>query len=438
MTGSFDRLLARAHANDISVHSLEVSHRGELVYSAGAAGMGPHVPHRFYSVTKTIVAIAVLLLEHEGKLSTRDRVIDYFPEKRPVHPLIELTTIDDLLGMRTPHTGTTYEEAWPEWLESFFRTAPAHRPGTLHHYDSSASYLLAAIVERLENTSWEEALRTRLFAPLGIGEDMRMLLSPEGIANGGSGMIARPHDLLVIGEMLINGGMHHGVRVLPTEVVESLVEKRTDTAMLDWGVTNRSGYAAQVWLPPQGGWLMVGLGGQFVYGDPSRELVAVITSNSMGCNAGDQKLGVMLLDALEEPLGEAPESIAWPAPPHDPAHARTMSGTARVIASRGMRSHVTVDLAADRVSLDAGAFAFTVRVGEETPIEIEGVGHGIVTGGWCAPGIFDARIDVIGDGIARQRVRIVVTDDGMITVEAQGFAQYVPEGWTGQGTYQLS
>ncbi|WP_410720999.1 hypothetical protein, partial [Brevibacillus sp. SIMBA_076] len=71
-----------------------------------------------------------------------------------------------------------------------------------------------------------------------------------------------------------------------------------------------------------------------------------------------------------------------------------------------------MELSAERVALDAGEFAFTARGGEETPIEIDGVGRGVVTGGWCAPGIFDARIDVIGDDIARQRVRIVVTDDG--------------------------
>ena len=436
MSGSFDRLIAAAAAHDISIHSIEVSRGGSLVYSAGAAGMGPHVPHRFYSVSKTFTAIAVLSLAHEGKLDTRDRLMDHFPEKRPVHPLLELATIDDLLSMRTPYTGTTYTEASPEWLDSFFRTMPSHRPGTLFHYDTSASYVLAALVERIEGRSWEAVIRERVYAPLGLGDDMRMITSPEGIGHGGSGMIARPHDLLVIGEMLLGRGERDGVRVLPSEVVDELVRPRADTATLTWGSTNRFGYAAQTWLPPQGGWMMVGLGGQYVYADPARELVSVMTANAQGCNAGDQRLSTLLLEALDEPLGDAPESIAWPAPPHDPAHARSVFGSVRAVSGSGLRSRVSMELSAERVTLDAGEFAFTARVGEETPIEIDGVGRGVVTGGWCASGIFDARIDVIGDDIARQRVRIVVTDDGLVTLEAQGFGPGAPASWTGQGTYQ--
>src|SRR5690606_22508674 len=255
---------------------------------------------------------------------------------------------------------------------------------------------LAALVERIEGRSWEAAIRERVYAPLGLGDDMRMITSPEGIAHGGSGMVARPHDLLVIGEMLLGRGERDGVRVLPSEVVDELVRPRADTATLTWGSTNRFGYAAQTWLPPQGGWMMVGLGGQYVYADPARDLVAVMTANAQGCNAGDQRLSTLLLEALDEPLGDAPDSIARPAPPHDRAHARSVFGSVRAVSGSGVRSRVSMELSAERVALDAGEFAFTARVGEETPIEIDGVGRGVVTGGWCAPGIFDARIDVIG------------------------------------------
>lgn len=437
MTGSLERLVAQAAAHDISIHSIEVSQGGALVYSAGAAGMGPHVPHRHYSISKSFTAIAVLSLAHEGKLATSDRLLDHFPEKRPVHPLLELATIDDLLSMRTPYTGTTYTEQSPEWLESFFRTEPSHRPGTLFHYDTSASYVLAALVERIEGKAWEQVLRERVFAPLGLGEGMRMITSPEGIAHGGSGMVARPRDLLVIGEMLLGGGERDGVRVLPREVVDELVRRRANTEMMAWGSTHRFGYAAQTWLPGRGGWMMVGLGGQYVYGDPDRGLVAVMTANAQGCNAGDNRLSTLLLEALDEPLGDTPASIAWPAPPHDPSFAREVRGSVRAVSGSGLRSRIALELAPDRVTFDGVEIAFDVTAGEECPIEVPGVGRGIVTGGWSEPGIFDARIDVIGDDIARQRVRIVVTDDGLVTIEAQGHGPGAPGGWTGRGTYQL-
>lgn len=437
MTGSLDRLIAQAAAHDISIHSIEVSQGGTLVYSAGAAGMGPHTPHRQYSISKSFTAIAILSLAHEGKLATSDLLMDHFPEKRPVHPLLELATLDDLLSMRSPYTGTTYTEQAPEWLESFFRTEPSHRPGTLFHYDTSASYVLAALVERIEGKPWEHVLRERVFAPLGVGDDMRMITSPEGIAHGGSGMVARPHDLLVVGEMLLGGGERGGVRVLPREVVDELVRRRADTGTMSWGSTHRFGYAAQTWLPARGGWMMVGLGGQYVYGDPERGLVAVMSANAQGCNAGDNRLSSLLLEALDEPLGDAPASIPWPAPFHDASFAREVRGSVRAVSGSGLRSRIDLELAPGRVAIDATEFAFEATAGEEQPTDVPGVGRGIVTGGWSEPGIFDARVDVIGDDIARQRVRIVVTDDGLVTIGAEGLGPGAPAGWTGRGTYQL-
>lgn len=435
MTGSFERLIAAAHAHDIAIHSLEASIGAELVYSAGAAGVGPHVPHRMYSVSKSFTAIVVLSLAHEGELSLDDALMDHFPEKRPVDPLLEKATIADLLSMRTPYTGTTYVEKEGEWLESFFRTAPSHRPGTLFHYDTSASYTLAALIERIERRTWEESVRERIYAPLGLGEGMRMLTGPEGIGHGGSGMIARPRDILVIAEMLLGGGERRGTRVLPRRVVDELVAHRADTGMVNWGATNRFGYGAQTWLPPQGGWMMVGLGGQYVYGDPSRDLAVVMTADAQGCNAGDQRLSWMLLEALDEPFGDAPASIARPAPVHDAAFARDVAGTAFAVSGTGLPASIDVDLSADAVTLHAGAVRVTAHPGREESVEVPGVGPGVVTGGWCAPGVFDARLDVSGDDIARLRVRIVCTDDDLVTVQTQGFGPGAPDAWTGQGTF---
>lgn len=446
MTGSFARFIDAAHAHDISIHSIEASIGGELVYSAGAAGAGPHVPHRMYSVSKSFTALAVLSLAHEGRLRTSDLLMDHFPEMRPVDPLLEEATIAHLLSMRTPYARTTYVEAEGDWLESFFRALPSHRPGTLFHYDTSASYTLSALVERISGRSWEDVVRERVFAPLGLGDGMRMLRGPEGIGHGGSGLIARPRDLLVIAEMLNGAGERRGVRVLPPEVVDALTTRRADTAMLNWGSSLRAGYASQLWLPPGGGWMMFGLGGQIVYGDPNSRRAVVVTANAQACNAGDQRLATLLLDALEGgPFGDAPDAIAWPAPSHDPAHARSIRGTATLTAGENAPDRIEIAASEGSVDLRAGDLSFAARPGMETFVEVRGTGpfagewtaRGVVTGAWIAPGVFDVRIDASGDEIARRRVRVVISDDERVTVQSLAFGPGSPEHATWQGTFGL-
>lgn len=448
MTGAFSRFIDRAHAHDISIHSIEASVSGELVYSAGAAGTGPDVPHRMYSVSKTFTALAVLSLAAEGRLDTSDRLIDHFPEMAPVDPMLGEATIEHLLSMRTPYVRTTYVEAEGGWLESFFRAQPSHRPGTLFHYDTSASYTLSALVERVTGESWEGVVRERVFAPLRLGDGMRVLRGPEGIGHGGSGLIARPHDLLVIAEMLLGAGERNGERMLPSSVVSALTTRRADTAMLNWGSSLRAGYGSQIWLPPRGGWMMFGLGGQIVYGDPDRDLAVVVTANAQACNAGDQRLATLLLEALDDgPLGAAPDSIAWPAPPNHPGNARAIAGSGTLIAGENSPDGVEISAAAHAVELRAGDLSFAARPGDETFMDVQGNGpgpraenwtvRGAVTGGWVAPGVFDARIDASGDEILRRRVRIVITGDDRVTVQSLSFGPGAPASSTWQGTFAL-
>ena len=218
------RFVTQAHAADIAIHSLEVSVAGRTVAVAGLAPFGPDVSHRLYSVAKSFTGLATRPLAEEGRLELDDPIIAHFPEMAPVHPWLAATRIDDMLAMTGPHSRTTYDADGDGWLESYFRVVPTHRPGTLFTYDTSASYVLSALVERLTRERMLDYLRPRLLEPLGIGEGARFLNGPEGISHGGSGLFLAPGDLLKIAETLNARGMHSGSRVLPERVVDRLLE----------------------------------------------------------------------------------------------------------------------------------------------------------------------------------------------------------------------
>ncbi|WP_156762166.1 serine hydrolase domain-containing protein [Microbacterium karelineae] len=450
MTDPLAAFVARAAAHDIALHSLEVSVHGELVQSAGAAPLGPLTPHRMYSVAKSLTGLIVLALAHEGRLGLDDRIVDHFPEKRPVDPLTARATVADLLAMRGPHAATTYREEDGDWLDSWFRTPPTHRPGTLFTYDTSGSYVLSALVERIAGAPLEDVLRDRIFAPTG-GDGMRMRRGPDGVGHGGSGLVCRPRDLLRVAEALnAEGG------VLPAGVVRAALERRADPAMQTWGAPLRAGYGAQFWLPPGGGWMMFGLGGQIVYGDPDRGVAAVVTANAQACQSGDQRLASLFLEAIaDDPSGEDPVELRWPAPRHDPRHARAADGELIAVSGRGHPPRIQARLGADAVELrfgsavsvgpldradpveipGLGTAAIAARPGHADPVEIPGLGVGVATGGWCEPDTLDLRVDLSGDDIARLRMRILVTDDGLITVQSQGFGPAIGGTWNWFGSY---
>lgn len=442
MTRPLQTLLAEAHAADIALHAIEISVAGRTIVRDGIAPFGLDVPHRMYSVSKSFTGLAILLLAEEGLLDLQDGILTYFPEQAPVHPWLEQTRIDDMLAMTGPHSRTTYVEASDSWFESYFRVPPTHRAGTLFTYDTSASYVLAALVERLAGMPMLEYLRPRLLDPLGVGVGAHFLPGPEGISHGGSGLVMAPADLLPIAEALNGGGCRGGARVLPERVVVRLLEPRSSPATQTWGAALRVGYGRQVWLPGSGSWMMFGLGGQIVYGDPARQLAAVVTADTTTLTGGDQRLVEMLLrafDALADddvPADDLTAGLAPPAPPHDPHHAVRVRTNAALITGEDAPGEIVVEVDADGGLVrwdDAHELVFATAHPTTT---ITPLGRAVVTAGWSAPGVLDVRVSAAGDDIASVRLRLVVGADGILTAMSQGFGPATDESWTWRGSFR--
>ena len=427
-------LVAWADAADIAIHTLEVSVAGRVVARGGVPPFGLQAPHRMYSVSKSLTGLAVILLAEEGRLRLTDGIATHFPEMAPVHPWIEATRIDDILAMTGPHSRTTYDERAGGWLESYFRVPPTHRPGTLFTYDTSGSYVLSALVERVSGMPLLEYLRPRLLDPLGVGSTARFLTGPEGISHGGSGLIMAPGDLLPIAEVLNGGGCRDGERVLSESVVAQLLERLSDPGTQTWGGALRAGYGRQVWLPGGGAWMMFGLGGQIVYGDPERELAAVVTADTTALVGGDQRFAEMLLQALAGEPDAVP--LAPPTPVHDSAHAEQIRSSFALVTGEDAPAEVSVSVDADGGHVRWGSGSGLEFSTSESTVARLPLGDAVVTAGWSSPGALDVRVSAVGDDIASVRLRLVSTPDGVLTVMSQGFGPAIDASWTWRGSYR--
>ena len=215
----------------IPLHSLLIVKDGCLVCEAYQKPYDSKTLHRMFSVTKSMVSLAIGLLADEGRLSLDDHIIDYFPEKLPqkVHPYIQAITIRNMLTMRTAHNKTTYKlEGCTDWVGSFFNTEPTHYPGTFFAYDTSSTHVLAALVEKLSGRELLGYLREKFLDDIGFSEDAYCLKDPMGVSMGGSGLMAAPMDIMKVMYLVMNGGTYNGRRYLSEKYIEEALKKWSD------------------------------------------------------------------------------------------------------------------------------------------------------------------------------------------------------------------
>ncbi len=177
---------------------------------------------RIGSVTKSFTAIAILLLEEEGKLSLKDEITRYLPD----YPMQHKITIEHLLthtsgvaiytdmpNVRSADTLTT-----PLEVIDLFKNSPMmNAPGEQFVYNNSGYYLLGAVIEKVSGVSYADFLAKRIFTPLGMHntalegrergakrvtgyrkQDDRFLLPPNMITNltfSAGGLVSTVDDL---------------------------------------------------------------------------------------------------------------------------------------------------------------------------------------------------------------------------------------------------
>ncbi|MFT5369147.1 MAG: CubicO group peptidase (beta-lactamase class C family) [Candidatus Latescibacterota bacterium] len=267
--------------------------------------------HRMYSVSKSFVSLAVGMMVDEGKLSLDDRVVDYFPDKLPekLHPWLAASTVRDLLTMSTAHSRTSYTRDDPDWVWTFFNRAPSHPPGTIFSYDTAATVVLTATVERLAGMPFLEYMRPRFLDRIGFSTDAWSVRTPEGGSWGGSGVICTLRDLAKVALACMNGGMWGEERVLPEAYVSAATAKQIDNA-----IRGNCGYGYQIWCDEENGFSFRGMGSQYAICFPDKAFQFTCIADTQGAPSGSAIPAVMREEIYphlsDTPLPENPDAYA--------------------------------------------------------------------------------------------------------------------------------
>jgi CubicO group peptidase (beta-lactamase class C family) len=121
-------------------------------------------------------------------------------------------------------------------------------------------------------------MRERLWGPLGIRGTVAVTVDRQGYARTAGGVSISPRDLARVGEMMRQGGVAGGKRI----VAESWIRDTTTTGSRDaWLVGDfvnllPEGRYRNKWYQSGKGWFCgIGIHGQWVVVDPATETVVV-------------------------------------------------------------------------------------------------------------------------------------------------------------------
>jgi CubicO group peptidase (beta-lactamase class C family) len=267
-----------------------IERRGQLVHLSSQGHMDVERARplqqdtifRIYSMTKPITSVALMMLVEEGLIALDDPVHRFIPQWRNLgvyeagfigtfrtRPTSAPMRIVDLLR----HTsGLTYglqqrtnvDAAYRKFgfgdpagvgtldamIEGLAKIPLEASPGTVWNYSVSTD-VLGYLVGKVSGMPFEEFLRQRIFAPLGMVDtdfhvpaekasrfaacyaatpDGRMKLQDDpqtsaylrtpSFVSGGGGLVSTAADYLRFCRMLLNGGALDGVRVLSPKTVE--------------------------------------------------------------------------------------------------------------------------------------------------------------------------------------------------------------------------
>lgn len=316
-SGAVQKFLKRLADKQVSLHSVLMIRHGRMFAEGYYAPFTKDSMHRMYSISKSFVSAAIGCMIGEGKLSLTDHVVDLFPEYtagKELHPYMRQATIRDLLMMADPHATGTYDSDTLDWIGSYFDTPPSHLPGQIFHYNTAATVVLCALVEKLSGMPYLEYLRKPLLDPIGFSKDTYCIKTCCGRSWGGSGVICTSRDLARFALVFLNGGRWGDQQLIPADYAKAATSKQISTVSTEQDVEMCQGYGYKFWRTRHNGFACRGMGSQLAICLPDQDFLLVTTADTQALSPNDTLIYDALWEEILPYLNSGKENL-----PEDPA-----------------------------------------------------------------------------------------------------------------------
>jgi len=309
-------------------------HAQGLMDVASGTAMREDAVFRIMSMTKPVVAVAILMMVEEGKVRLTDPVSRFIPElgglrvalpstPGPVPASRDITVLDLLTHTSGLMSGGASSElrveiaAHDSLADVLPRLAAApldFEPGTRWAYSGQYGFdVLVRIVEIASGVAFDEFARQRIFAPLGMKDtffypatghprlatlyqsvDGRLEQMPDmafvngAYFSGGGGLFSTAEDYLQFALMLLNDGALGNVRLIGSRTAQTMHEVfapaslpgRTPGEGYGLGVRVVTDPAARRTMLSQGSFGWSGAFNTHFFIDPEKRIVGIFMTQS--------------------------------------------------------------------------------------------------------------------------------------------------------------
>ena len=231
------------------------------------------------SFTSALIGIAI----EEGLISGIDaKLSEYLPQAT------DTDKADITLRHLLTHTGGFEWYEWgggytnffewrgtDNWVDYILNRQMVAQPGAVFNYTTGGTHLLTAVLQQVTGQTALEYGQEHIFGPMGM-DSVEWGTDPQGVMDGGNGLLMNARDMAKFGQMFLNGGKWHDRQLVP----ETWVEQSTG---LQYARPGSDSYGYQWWLRSLGAgnydtYFAMGAWGQFIFVVPELNLVTVMTS----------------------------------------------------------------------------------------------------------------------------------------------------------------
>lgn len=291
---------------DLSTHNIILAKGENIFFEHYWKPFNKDFLHRQYSVSKSIVSLAVGFCEQDGLLSLDDKISKYFKKESENQndENLKNQTIRDMLMMATAKKDRYWFSDKPKDRVLYYfenDNSDSRPPGTIFDYDSTGSFVLCALTERLTGQPFMEYLRIKLFDKIGVSKEAYCLKATGGHSWGDSAVLCTARDLLTIARFVMNKGKWNGEQILNEKYLTKATSKMIDNDLNAESTYDSCGYGYYIWKLKDG-FFFNGMGCQFALCLPKKDLIMIYNGDNQGKTAAKKTI----LDAFYENIVKNP------------------------------------------------------------------------------------------------------------------------------------
>ena len=290
-----ERVAVEDWLDESATTSFLVLRNGAVEHESYHLGTGPDDLRISWSVAKSFVSAHLGQLVGDGRVDLERSVDSYVPAL--ADSAYEGARVIDVLRMAS---GVAFDEDYLDFwsdinrmgrllaiggsMDEFAarvdeRAGPA---GQTRRYTSIDTHVLALVIRSVTGGRLADTLGEGVLGPLGLEGRAVYVTDSEGTAFALGGLNLTTRDYAKFGQMYLDGGRVGDAQVVPADWVAASSEP-SPLPGANAGPSGRFDYGYHWWIPPHaarhgGDYTARGIYGQYIYVNPSHEVVIVKTS----------------------------------------------------------------------------------------------------------------------------------------------------------------